>query len=480
MLKSGEQFLEELKSRKPVVYILGERVNDLTNHPVLKPSIRALMKTYDLALDPKYSDVMTATSHITGEKVNRFNHVAVSREDLVKRIELMRMWQHEVCACTMRCPGNAAINALYDITYRIDQKYGTDYHKRFVEHLKEIQKRDLSVGGALTDSAGNRALPPSKQADPDMYVRIVSEESDGIVVRGAKVPVGGACLNDEIFIIPARPMGKDEKEYAVAFAVPADAKGVIHVVQHNLIDSRSLVAEDIDFGNVKYASSFSAASLLILDDVFIPKELVFMKGETEFTGPLVAEFASIVRMNGAGCRSGLCDVMLGAAASIAEFNGVANASHIVDKLTQMYYLAESIFLPAVASAYYGQQAPSGVYLPNPSYAAVSKMQACDAIYEVAKLAIDIAGGLTVTMPSEKDYKNPEVKKYMDKYLHAADIPTEHRIRMFRLIESLTANPVLCAVHQGGGPIQAQKIVMWRGANIEEKKRIAKALAGIQE
>ena len=482
MIKTGAEYLEEVKKLKPIVYCMGEKVEDLINHPILKQPLKNMCQTYDAAHDPKIAKYAVKESSLIGEPVNRFNELYTSRDDLYNRIEYLRLWQNYVGACTYRCPGNGLINAIYSITTDIDEKYGTHYHNRFVDYLKWCQRNDIFISGGIMDVRGNRGLAPGKQADPDMYVHVVERRKDGIVVRGAKAHQSGSMLAQETLVIPGAVMRTaDEKDYAVSFAVPNGTKGMTYIMQHSFGDDRALVAEEIDFGNIKYGSRFDATALLVFDDVFVPWERVFMCGEYEFTRPLFRRFLPIMRMFEAGCRPGLFDVLIGAVMAMAEYNGISRASHVRSKLDRIAYIAQDTFGAAIAACHYAREIPGGIYIPEQVYCSTSKIDSINGWYEAAKLAIDIVGGLSMSLPSERDWKHPVAGKYMEKYLKGdAQYPTELRIRMIRLIESLTQGAMGPSLHHGGGPLEAHYTTIRQALVTEHQKDLAKALAGIIE
>ena len=184
------------------------------------------------------------------------------------------------------------------------------------------------------------------------------------------------------------------------------------------------------------------------------------------------------------CKSGVGDVLIGAAASIAEMNGADKASHIKDKLVEMTHLNETIYATGIAASYQGYATASGAYLPDDVLANVCKHHVTRFPYEISRLAQDLAGGLMVTLPSEHDYNNPATHAMLKKYLQArADVPTEERFRMLRLIENMTlgrnAVGYLTESMHGAGSPQAQRIQIARLMQVEYKKRLARVLAGIK-
>jgi 4-hydroxybutyryl-CoA dehydratase / vinylacetyl-CoA-Delta-isomerase len=479
-LMTPEQYEESLRKLNLKVYLQGELISDPVDHPIIRPSMNSVKKTYELAQNPEYEDLMTAVSHLTGERVNRFCHLHQSTEDLVKKVKMQRLLGQHTGACFQRCVGMDAINAVDSVTFEMDEKLGTDYHKRFNEFLLNMQKNDWTVDGAMTDPKGDRSLSPSQQEDPDLFVHVVERHKDGIVVRGAKAHQTGAINSHWILVMPTISMGKDDGDYALSFVAPADAKGVFYIYGRQSCDTRKLENSTIDVGNKEFGGH---EALMVFDNVFIPWKNVFMCGEVEFSGALVERFAGYHRQSYGGCKVGVGDVLIGAAAVAAEYNGVARVSHIKDKLIEMIHLNETLYACGIACSAEGQKTASGNYLINLLLANVCKQNVTRFPYEIARLAEDIAGGLMVTMPSEKDLKHPVIGKVVEKYFKGTSkVPTEQRVRILRLIENLTLGTAAVgyrteSMHGAGSP-QAQRIMISRQGNLEQKKELAKAIAGI--
>lgn len=480
-MKTPGEYIESLRKLHLVVYQFGKRITNVVDDPIIRPSLNAVAMTYALALDPKYADLMTATSHITGHKINRFTHIHQSVEDLVKKSKMGRLMGSQTGCCFQRCVGMDALNALSMTTFDIDKKHGTGYYKRFLKYLEYVQENDLVCDGAMTDPKGDRSLPPHKQADPDLFLRVVEEKADGIVVRGAKAHQTGAVNSHEIIVMPTITMREEDKDYAISFAVPSDAKGITYIMGRQSCDTRKLEKGKIDQGNTLYGGH---EALIVFDDVFVPWDRVFMYTEYDFSGQLVEQFASYHRQSYA-CKVGVGDVLIGATQTIAEYNGAEKASHVKDKIIEMNHLNETLYCGCIACAAEGHKEPSGTYYVNTLLANVHKQNITRLPYEIARLAQDIAGGLMVTLPSEEDLKSPEVGKWVQKYFQAKkDVSTEHRMRMLRLIENITMGSAAVgylteSMHGAGSP-QAQRIMIARQVNMKEKQKIAKKLCGIKE
>jgi 4-hydroxybutyryl-CoA dehydratase / vinylacetyl-CoA-Delta-isomerase len=480
-LMNAKEYEDSLRKLNLKVYQFGKRVTNVVDDPIIRPSMNAVAATYEFAHKPEYEDILTTKSHITGKKINRFTHIHQSVEDLVKKSKMGRLMGSLTACCFQRCVGMDAMNALSITTYAIDQKYGTEYNKRFLKYLEFVQENDLVCDGAMTDPKGDRGLSPKKQSDPDMFMHVVEEKKDGIVVSGAKAHQTGAVNSHEIIIMPTITMREEDKDYAISFALPADAEGITYIMGRQSCDTRKLEGMTFDRGNMFYGGH---EALVVFDKVFVPWERVFMYKEYDFSTMLVENFASYHRQSYA-CKVGVGDVLIGATQTVAEYNGAEKASHVKDKIIEMNHLNETLFCGCIACAAEGHREPSGTFQNDLLLANVHKQNITRFPYEIARLAQDIAGGLVVTCPSEADLKSPEVGKWVDKYFKAkADIPTEHRMRILRLIENITMGTAAVgylteSMHGAGSP-QAQRIMIARLVNMKQKQKVAKELCGIEK
>lgn len=481
-LMTGEEYVESMKKLKLQVYMFGEKIENPVEHPILRPSLNSVKMTYDLAQMPEYEDLMTVISPETGEKINRFTHIHRSTEDLIKKVKMQRLLGQKTAACFQRCVGMDAFNAVYSTTYEIDEKYGTSYHENFKKFMLYCQEKDLTVDGAMTDPKGDRSLPPHKQDDPDLFLHVVERRKDGIIVRGAKAHQTGIINSQEVIVMPTIAMGPEDKDYAVSFAVPTDTKGIILIVGRQSCDTRKLENSPLDTGNEEFGG---VEALTIFDNVFVPNDRIFLNGETEFAGVLVERFAGYHRQSYGGCKVGVGDVLIGAAAVAAEYNGVAKATHIKDKLIEMTHLNETLYACGIACSAEGAMTKSGNYIIDLLLANVCKQNVTRFPYEITRLAEDIAGGLVVTAPSEKDLRSDEVGGFVKKYFRGINgVSTENRLRILRLIENLVLGTAAVgyrteSMHGAGSP-QAQRIMIARQGNLELKKGLAKKLAKIND
>jgi len=476
-IKTVEQYYDSLKDLHPTAYILGEKVKNVHEHPLIKHMLAGVAQTYALANDPEGKKHLVAESKLAGEEVSRFVKFYESRDDLLAKVRMLKFLAQRIGTCFMRCTGMDAINAVGIETYNCDQKYGTNYWERLQNFVKHMQKNDFVVFSGVTDVKGDRSLRPSQQKDPDMYLHVVDKNNDGIVVRGAKIHQTGSLCAHWGLIVPTREMREADKDYAVCFAMPMDAEGVIHVYGRGTLEAREL--QGCDLGNIEYGKF---APMVIFKDVFVPWERVFLCGEYEFAGDMVRNFGNFHRHSHGGCKCGVGDVLIGAAAAAADYNGLPKVSHINNKLAEMLKTTEAIYGCSIAASVEAEPTPSGIYLVDPVLSNISKLYEGKELAEVIRMMIEIAGGMVADIPSDKDFENPEIGPLLHKYLKGAEgVSTEDRVRLFRLIEKLAfeSRDIVSNIHGAGSP-ETHRMTILRNADIESKKKLAKKLAGIKE
>ncbi len=478
---TADEYRESVARLTPRLFMGGKKIEKLTEHPVTKGVIDATARVYELTMDPQYADIMTAKSHLTGELISRALHIHQSNQDLQKRLVMARLGSQKLGTCNYRCPGNEMLPSLAATTWEMDQDKGTEYHQRFNEYLKYAQENDLVVSGSVTDTKGDRSKRPLEQ-DPDNYVHVVEKRADGIVVKGAKQHATGAYAAAGTLVLPGISCRKGEEDYALAFVVPNGAEGITYVAQYNAFSvEREYGEDDIQhIGNPIYGQRETC--LIIFDNVFVPWDRVFMCGEVEYTQRFITRFAKTHRMNcGGACKVGFMDLIIGATQLAAEYNGLENVSHIAQKVTRMIQLNDTSLGCAIAAAHLGKEEPpgSGVYMPDEAMSNIAKLNTNDGFWEVLRLAGDIAGGVVVTSPSEKELDNPEIKDYMAKYLKAA-VPADKRMRIMKFLQNWVAGLHGVGTYQGSGPSQNQMMVLYRITDLKEKKQMAKELSNIKD
>lgn len=475
MITSSEYRARLTKMRRNV-YMNGQLID--RDDPRIEGAVNIIAKTYDMANDPQLQEhegVLTATSHLTGEKINRFNHIHQSVADLLAKQKLTRIGCHQVGGCIARCMGIDAVNANSVASYEADQKYGTEYNKRFLNWLREFQANDCSACCAQTDVKGNRPWRPGEQMDPDLYVHRVETLSDGIVIKGAKVHNSYAPVVEWICVLPTRRLLEDEGDWAVSCVVPADAEGVKQVVSATQFNAHKNLGAPGPYGG--------ADSMTIFDNVFVPWEHLFLNGEYELGGRLGLLFALYHRHSYTGCKPAMTDVLMGATALMAECNGIEGKAHVGEKLAELICTSELCYGTGIAAGVNGEKSASGTYIPDIVFCNVSRRHAGLNIYHEYDILADIAGGMPATLPLEGDWENPETRALVEKYMmRNPKVPVEDQHRAFRWVQDMSCSEhagvmQYAGVHGGGSP-RMEQIAILGSYDIEKVKNVAKRLAGI--
>ncbi len=475
---TSEEFVDRLRTMKPNCFMHGEAIK--RDDPRMMVSMKDILMTFDAASDPQYKDLATATSHLTGDTINRFTNVHHSVDDLLKKQLMTRTLSRLSGTCIQRCMGIDMVNALSIVSKEADEKSGgkTEYHERFNAFLKEFQKKDMVGAAAQTDVKGDRMLRPHEQTDPDLYLRVVERNAKGVVVRGCKVhtTVGPYC--DELIVTPCRSLTKEEGDWSICFAIPADTPGVHLLIEAaNPVPRKAFPAEMEKHG--------IAHSTTIFDDVLVPWERVFLDEDPQLGARAALLFALYHRHSYTGCKPAYTDILMGTTALIAEVSGIERQQHYRHKLAEMISVAELVFASGVASAYTATQASSGTFIPDVIFCNVGRKHAGVNIYHEYDILCDICGGQPQTMPYEEEYADTKWRPYLDKYfMRKADVDPETVHRAFRLAQDILAGPLtsnmqIAGVHGGGSPIM-EDIAIFSNYPIEEKKNIARNLAGIPQ
>jgi 4-hydroxybutyryl-CoA dehydratase/vinylacetyl-CoA-Delta-isomerase len=476
-LKTAQEYKESLRRMRSNVYKFGKLIEDVTAHPATRSTVEGHAQIYAAQHDPERQDLVTTTSHLTGEKISRYLSIFGSVDDMIANSRMKRLMFNLTGTCTGgRCVGWNSINAMWAATYDMDKEYGTDYHQRLKNWLIDAQKRDICISGALTDPKGDRTKAPSQQDDPDMNLHLVEKREDGIVVKGAKVMICGVAASHEIFVLPGAGYKETDKDWAISFVIPRDTEGLTIVETRRPSDTR----EEEEGFDIPVKKGGITQAYLFFENVFVPKERVFMCGEYKYSLNAVLNFIMPYRATIGGCVAGQGDVKIGGAILAARANGLSSKA-FSDKLTQMAINNETTFGMGIAASVLGRKHPSGVWQPDPLLANVNKVYVATLPYQTSTLAQDIAGGIAETgcMPSWVDFNDPKYGHLVQKYSKAKS-SAEARTRAARLIEWCTIGAGVPGCMHGGGSPDGAKLVIRANTKWEEKVELAKKLAGIEE
>ncbi|GEC54583.1 4-hydroxybutyryl-CoA dehydratase/vinylacetyl-CoA-Delta-isomerase [Bradyrhizobium japonicum] len=475
MLMTAADYRESLRRYKPRVFVNGAAVASVADEPLLAPGVAGVGVTYDFALQPEHVPIMTARQGTSGKTVNRMLHINRSSQDLLDKLEAVRL----VCrtsGCAQRYLSHDALNGLYQATRLTDDRHGTDYSQRFLNYLHEVQDQDLTLGVAMTDAKGDRSKRPGLQANTDVYVHIRERRPDGIVIRGTKAIVTGAPYMHEFLVMPCRTHVPADKDFAVCCAVPVDAPGVTIVAR-----PAGRPGDAAAKFSAKYGQS---VGVVMFDDVFVPHDRVFLAGETEEGGFLTTSYATHHRHSCIGARAGFGDLLIGAGALMIEANGLdaEKHAHIREAMVELITITESFYACGVASSVYCTKDPAGSVMPDAVFSNIGKLLLATKIYDMHRVAHYVSGGLIVALPGPDEDHNPETRASLAAVMGGRpDIPAEQRAEVARLIEDLTVSHEagwysVISLHGGGSP-EAMKREIWRNYPVMEKAELVENLLG---
>lgn len=452
------------------LYYRGRRITDVMAEPELRVACEHAAIDYEMAERPEHRDLAVVKDPDTGDLYSRYYHVPRDSQDLLDRSSLIE---------TTTGLGGTMVTLIKEIgsdglfaLLRTCEGEALDRATAFYEHCRD---NDLAVAVAQTDVKGDRSLPPHQQADPDLYVHVVDQNDDGIVVRGAKCHTSIATNADYVIVFPTRAMGEADADYAVAFAVPTNAPGLKMYVSSYSAGERN------EFEFPLSSKHKMLETLTVFDDVFVPWSHVFMNREPEKAGALALTFVEYHRFTAVSYKLPLVDLLVGVSGEIAQMNGVIKAGHIRDKLTHLIMYAETVRALTHMAASRARIDDRGIAYPDPMTTNMAKYTFATNYHHALELVQDCSGGLLVTGPGGEDWDSPEIRPVLEKYFQAA-APAEDRLRMLHLISDLTARDfggyhAVLAVHAEGS-VEAEKMQTFRSYDARPAMGYARRLAGL--
>ena len=478
-LMSSGDYRESLRRLKPRVYVDGQLIDSVADARSLQPGINALGVSYDFALDPARAPLMTAVQSASGRTVNRMLHLDESAGDLLNKLEAVRLLCQET-GCAQRYLAHDALNALAQVSARIDDARGTSEHvARFDAYLAHVQEGDLSLGIAMTDAKGDRSRRPHLQANPDTYVHVVERTAKGIVISGTKAIVTGAPYMHELLVMPCRNMVREDADFAVCCAVAVDAPGITIIAR-----PAGRPGDRLEHGAALFSRRYGqSTAVVVFDKVFVPWERVFYAGEWEHSGVLTYSYATHHRHSCIGARAGFGDLLIGAGALMCEANGFDPGEHanLREPMVELIKITEGFFACGVAASVYGTRDPySGTFMPEPVFANIGKLLLATQIYDMNRLAHEVSGGLIVALPGPDEDHNPATAATLAEVLRANPaVPYDKRIEVARFVEDLTASYQggwysVISLHGGGSPA-AMKQEIWRNYPVGSKVDLVERL-----
>ena len=476
-LRTPSEYVESLKDNR-TVYFRGEKVDDVTTHPIISKAVKHASVDFEMAEEAEHRDLAVVSGE--GEPYSRYFKVPQDSDDLLLRSHLIEAGtaRGKTLVPLVKEIGTDCLFALHKVARQVDAKYETEYYKRVRAFYEHCRDNDLTISVAQTDTKGDRAKGPADQPHPDYYTRIVERRPDGIVVRGAKVHTSCTTNVNELIVIPTRAMAEADADYAVAFAIPVDTPGV------KLIASSYGGGEKNEYDHPLSADRKMMETITIFDDVFVPNERVFLAGEYDFCGPVALGFVEYHRFTAVSYKLPLVDALVGSAALMAEMNGITRAAHVREKLVWLISYAETTRALIEMAALRGKADEQGIFAPDALTVNMAKYHFAHNYHEALQHVQDIAGGLLVTGPGVEDFANPETGDLLRYYLGGVEgVGGEERVRAMNMVSDLTTGDfggyhTVLAIHAEGS-LEAEKLMIVRAYDARRTLAYARELAGLK-
>jgi len=475
-LRTPQQYIDSIRDERTVFY-RGEKVADVTTHPVIQKAVHHAALDFEMAEDPQYRDLAVVKD--SAGDYSRYYKLPASTDDLLKRSQLIEAATAlgKTLVVLVKEIGTDALFALHRVSRQVDRKYETEYLQRIQAFYKHCRDNDLALSVAQTDVKGDRSAGPLSQPDPDMYTRIVERRPDGIVVRGAKIHTSCTTNVNELIVLPTRALSEADKDYAVSFAIPVNTPGL------KLIASPYGGSPKAEFDAPLSADRKMMETITIFDDVFVPWDRVFLAGEHDFAGALALGFVEYHRFTAVSYKLPLVDALIGSALLMADLNGISKAAHVRDKLIWLISYAETLRALTEMAAIRGAADADGIFAPDALTTNMAKYHFAHHYHEALQHVQDIAGGMLVTGPGVEDFASPETGDLLRKYLGGrAGIDGEVRTRAMNMVSDLTTGDfggyhAVLAIHAEGS-LEAEKLMISRAYDAKRTLEYARQLAGI--
>jgi aromatic ring hydroxylase len=474
-LRTAEQYKASLRDGR-AVFFRGDKVTDVTAHPVIGIAVEHAALDYRMAEDPEFRELAVVKEG--ADEYSRYYQIPRNGDELLRRSALIAAATREGATLVVLIKeiGTDALLALHIIGERMAAAGKPEYRQRIHKFYRHCRDNDLAIAVAQTDVKGDRSLGPTQQEHPDYYVRVVEERPDGVVVRGAKVHTSVSTNTNEVIVLPTRAMRPEDKPYAIAFALPMNTPGLKMIASPHGSSKKNAFEHPIS------ARHKMMETLTVFDDVFVPRERIFLDGEVDFAGLLALTFVRFHRFTAVSYKLPLLELLAGAGAAIAEANGILRAGHVRDKLTHLaaYHTTVRGLIEHAARTC---TIEDGVAVPNTLLTNIAKYHFAHNYHQGVQIVQDLAGGLLVTAPAEEDLKSEATREYVLKYMGGAKgFDAEKRLRLLNLISDLTSSEYggyqeVLAVHAEGG-FEAEKLQAYREYDFKTVAAYARKLAGI--
>ncbi|HEY2870342.1 MAG TPA: 4-hydroxyphenylacetate 3-hydroxylase N-terminal domain-containing protein [Reyranella sp.] len=427
--RTGAQFLDGLRKTKREIWVDGEKVADVTQHPKLRGGAESIAAIYDRQHD--YAGECLFAAPPSGELTNVSHMIPRSKDELRRRhAGLVRLSEGSM-GIMGRTPDYmnmkfAAFASAPKVWAGADGRNERGA-RNIVDFQKYLAHDDVSLTHTIIQPTIDKRTD-SKVVGTKAMVRKVSETADGIIVRGAKVLATLAPYADEQAVYPGQPLPADAKAFALAFAIPLDTPGLKFLCRD------SVAAPGADPFDKPLSSRFDEQdAFCIFDDVLVPWDRIFIDGDVPIYNSM-RETGYAISMTTQSTIRALTklEFAYGLAARMAELIGdysPATTEMLGELAAYVRLTANAVELSLEQAAERGD----GVWFPNG--AALEPMRSILPMWmpRVAEIITLIGSHNLLTTPSRAELDDPKLRPLLDEMLHGADGATaDERAQVFRM------------------------------------------------
>jgi 4-hydroxyphenylacetate 3-monooxygenase len=407
MIRTGAQYRDSIRDGRRV-YVGGERVKDVTTHPMFRPLVDIRARFYDMQHDPVTREVM---SYADGPERHAIaNKLPYTQEDWWAKRRATDTLLNEVGGVVTRV-GDETVGEVWslydgqDVLAEVDPQFS----KNIREHVAKVLRNDPFHVSANTDPKGDRSKPPQDQ-DPDMLLHAVKETDAGIVVRGAKFETAAAYANQAFTKPTIANWGNDAlSDYAVGFICDLGSPNLKFICRTGFTGRAPV--EDYPLAN----QFDEVDTLVVFDDVLIPWENVLFYRHTRAATFIRATLHRYSAFAFVQRNLKLADMMIGAALFNARQTGLDKQQAVQEKLAELAVYREGINAHLTAAIALAERSPGGLLMPNQSLLFTGRVLASSQLHHMMHIARELCGGQICVTPDKAAFDAPETKPWLDKY-----------------------------------------------------------------
>ena len=407
MIRTGQQYRDSLRDGREI-HINGEKVKDVTTHPMFKPLVDIRARIYDMQHEPATAGIMTYGQD--GELSAIGNKLPLVQADWWDKRRATDTVLETIGGVVTRV-GDETVGEMWslfdgqDLLNEVDPQFSVNIRN----HIHKVVHHDPFHVSANTDPKGDRSKPPQEQ-DPDMLLHVVKETDAGIVVRGAKFETAAAYANQAFTKPTIANWGNAAlSDYAVGFVCDLGSPGLKFICRTGFAGRAPL--EDYPLSN----RFDEVDTLVIFDNVLIPWENVLFYRHTKAASYIRATLHRYSAFAYVQRNLKLADMMIGAALFNARQTGLDKQQAVQEKLAQLAVYREGINAHLTASVALAERSPGGLLMPNQSLLYTGRVLACSQLHEMMHIARELCGGQICITPDAAAFRDPESGPWLEKY-----------------------------------------------------------------